>query len=71
MERFWKVLSLSLIVGIVAVVGVGMVFAQDDTPLPPAEGEGLGPWHRGHGRGGRLGFPGVDREEVKSRLLMC
>jgi hypothetical protein len=68
MERFWKVLSLSLVVGIVAVVGVGMVFAQDDTPEPPLEGEGQGPWHWGHGRGGRMGFPGVDRESVKTRL---
>ena len=68
MERFWKVLSLGLIVGIVAVIGVGMVFAQDDTPEPPLEGKGRGPWHWGHDRGGRKGFPGIDREEVKSRL---
>jgi protein-disulfide isomerase-like protein with CxxC motif len=68
MERFWKVLSLTLIVGIVAVVSVGMVFAQDDTPEPPYDGEGLGSWKWGHGRGGRGGFPGIDREEVKTRL---
>jgi uncharacterized membrane protein len=73
MERFWKVLSLSLIVGIVAVVVVGMVFAQDDTPEPPFDGEGRGPRYGDHGFGvmghdrGK-GFPGHDREEVKARL---
>lgn len=73
MERFWKVLSLSLIVGIVAVIGVGMVFAQDDTPEPPFEGEGRGPRYGDHGFGEMghdrgKGFPGHDHEEVKSRL---
>jgi hypothetical protein len=68
MERFWKVLSLSLIVGIIAVVAVGMVFAQDDTPEPPSAGEGRGSWHWGQGHGHGKGFPGRDREEVKARL---
>lgn len=68
MERFWKVLSLLLIVGIVAVVGASMVFAQDDTPEPPFEGEGFGPGRRGHERGDRMGFFGIDNEEVKARL---
>ena len=68
MERFWKVLSLSLIVGIVAVIGVGMVFAQDDPPEPPAEGEGYGPRHGGPGHGRGKGFPGSNREEVRARL---
>jgi lambda repressor-like predicted transcriptional regulator len=66
MERFWKVLSLTLIVGIVAVVGASVVFAQDDTPEPPYPGEGFGP--KGGRHGGRLGVPGVDREEVRTRL---
>lgn len=66
MERFWKVLSLSLIVGILAVVGAGVVFAQDDNPEPPYPGEGFGP--RGGRHGGKLDFPGVDREEVRTRL---
>jgi hypothetical protein len=73
MERFWKVLSLSLIVGIVAVIGVGMVFAQDDTPDPPFDGEGRGPRYGDHWQGGMghdrgKGFPGHDREEVRTRL---
>ena len=68
MERFWKVLSLSLIVGIVAVVAVGIVFAQDDPPEPPAEGEELGPWKWGHRHGNRMGFLGFKDEEIRTRL---
>lgn len=68
MERFWKVLSLSLIVGIVAVVGVGMVFAQGGTPEPPYDGEGFGLGRRSHGHGDRMGFFGIDKEEVRTRL---
>lgn len=68
MERFWKVLSLTLIVGIVAVVAVGMVFAQDDPPEPPAEGEELGPWKWGHRHGDRMGFWGFKDEEIRTSL---
>lgn len=68
MERFWKVLSLTLLIGIVAALGVGLVFAQDDTPEPPLKGDGRGPWGWGHERGGRLGFLAIDRDEINAKL---
>ena len=68
MERFWKVLSLTLLVGIVAALGIGMVFAQDDTPEPPLKGDGREPWGWGHERGGRMGFLAIDRDELHAKL---
>jgi len=69
MNKYFKWLTVAVVVGVVSVMGAAVAFAQTATPPATANtpgildpqaglGFGLGPWGRGGGPGGRMGGPG-------------